>query len=104
MQLTPLNKGHLATYTRGTFSFPILILYNDHPLTKDTSIKRTSLLVPMVSVIEVIPLYTLIFYHRLQNGNPHVHVRINNQSEVSLLVHTEKPLPIANTSNSSFVR
>ena len=45
--------------------------------------------------------------HRLQSGNPHVHVKINNQSEVSLLVHTERPLPTANTAvsqNSSLVR
>ncbi len=44
-----LNKGHLRH-----FSCPILILYyvKCDPSAKDISIKRTSLLVPMVSVIK----------------------------------------------------
>ncbi len=45
---TPLNKGHLATMDTFLVTFWML---ND-PSTKDISIKRTTLLVPMVSVIE----------------------------------------------------
>ncbi len=56
---TPLNKGHLTTMDTFLVTFWML---ND-PSTKDISIKRTTLLVPMVSVIEGSTLQLIYKYY-----------------------------------------
>ena len=62
---TPLNKGHLTTRA-GTFLVPFwyFISFND-PTTKDTSIKRTRLLVLMVEAFHVLYMIYMYMYKNI---------------------------------------
>ena len=35
-------------------------------------------------------LYWLLYFFRLQSGEPHVHVKMNNWSEISTLIHSDE--------------
>ncbi len=89
----PLNKGHLwikDTSLRGTPHYKgylttrdtYLVQFWNDPSTMDTSIKRTSLLVPMVSVIE--RLHCIQYYLTLV----HVSMVLQISMLYSMTIHT----------------